>query len=732
MKYGIEISADVSKATKELKKVAGELDGVSKKAVSTKSSVKTFGDDLEKSAKKAGGSVGYLNRGFKELGATIGSKLGIVSLIASFVLFTKRILGAGSALQELDSKARVVFGDTFSTVSQRVDEIAQTVGRSNTAILQFSADMGAVVQATGIAGQSLGEMSTELAQLSVDLASFHNTADIEAFNALRSAITGELEPLKRFGVVMTQANLQAFLLDRGINQNIDTFNQAQLTAIRYNFILDKTKNAQGDAERTASSFANQTRRLTGNLTELFEALSKTGIIYAFGGALYAINSGVENITKTIIGLTNATKTALTFLAQASGFTVGIKDYSTGKGAEQSKIAGLDVNTVGAGNLKDVANRVAAERDRINAEESNRLKEQLQQFSGLGSTGKSGGGAKKETEDVLKTEKERLKVLLESYEQRQKLVGLTKEEQRIYERLKKTVEGAFDARNAKTLSDVVAAINEGGRSLEDVFDDVADKVKSLNKELEDVQEQSEENIARLEEQRQKLLDSFDEDKIDRMKTKAQDLAKAYFEARKTIGGNVLGSNFVATEVGNVDAINTAQGIEEILGKGDDLSALVQKELQLLVDLNNAKGEAARVAIQEAFDNESILADQEKKVAAIDDEIAAEKKKFEEKKLQITTELELQQDVQTKIQNAYRTTAEISKAAINSQIDDLARLKNQAIDALSVISSLTTASALAPKGAITNNTKNTTVNVNNYGEAAKMNADPSILNWKASHY
>jgi hypothetical protein len=111
-------------------------------------------------------------------------------------------------------------------------------------------------------------MSQSLTELSVDLASLFERADNEALIALRAGIVGELEPLRRFGVNMTIAALEAFAMEQGINTAYQAMDEATRTQLRFNFIMAKTTIAQGDAIRTADSFANSFKGLKAKAKEV--------------------------------------------------------------------------------------------------------------------------------------------------------------------------------------------------------------------------------------------------------------------------------------------------------------------------------------------------------------------------------------------------------------------------------------------------------------------------------
>ena len=59
-------------------------------------------------------------------------------------------------------------------------------------------------------------MSLKLVELAADLASFNNTSPEDALLALRSGLSGETEPLKRYGIAINDARLKQEALNQGI------------------------------------------------------------------------------------------------------------------------------------------------------------------------------------------------------------------------------------------------------------------------------------------------------------------------------------------------------------------------------------------------------------------------------------------------------------------------------------------------------------------------------------
>ena len=102
-------------------------------------------------------------------------------------------------------------------------------------------------------------MSQTLVGLAADMASFKNISIDRAQTALNAVYTGETESLKELGVVMTQANLEAYAMSKGIEKSYQDMTEAEKVTLRYQYVLDKTQNSQGDFARTSDSAANQMR-----------------------------------------------------------------------------------------------------------------------------------------------------------------------------------------------------------------------------------------------------------------------------------------------------------------------------------------------------------------------------------------------------------------------------------------------------------------------------------------
>jgi hypothetical protein len=120
----------------------------------------------------------------------------------------------------------------------------------------------------GFARGEASKLSVQLTKLAVDVASFNNASDTETMMAFQSALVGNHETVRRFGVVITEATLKQELLRMGITKNSKDVTNAEKVQARMNLIIAGTSDAHGDAIKTSGSFANTSKALGSALNEL--------------------------------------------------------------------------------------------------------------------------------------------------------------------------------------------------------------------------------------------------------------------------------------------------------------------------------------------------------------------------------------------------------------------------------------------------------------------------------
>jgi hypothetical protein len=173
---------------------------------------------------------------------------------------------AASDLSETISKVGVLFGESAKDIEKFASGAAASLGQTKQQALDAAATFATFGKAAGLSGQDLSKFSIDFVKLSSDLASFNNTSPEQAINAIGSALRGEAEPLRAYGVLLDDASLRQAALELGIistTKNALTPQQKVLAA--QELIYKQTGAAQGDFERTSDGLANKTRILTAQL-----------------------------------------------------------------------------------------------------------------------------------------------------------------------------------------------------------------------------------------------------------------------------------------------------------------------------------------------------------------------------------------------------------------------------------------------------------------------------------
>ena len=275
-------------------------------------------DEFEKEAKKTGGefeetvedTMGGAESTVSTAAAKIAKAIGSAFVVKQVIEFGKAAIGVASDLNEVQNVVDTTFGtDGAIKINEWARNAAEAFGESELQAKQFTSTLGAMFKSMGVGQADMEEMSMSLAGLAGDMASFYNLDPTEAFEKLRSGISGETEPLKQLGINMSVANLEAFALSEGITTAYNSMTQAEQATLRYQYIMSATADAQGDFANTSDSFANQQRILQLEIQTLAAEI---------GQDLMPIAQEVLSVARDGIQWISENKDALEGLAAAAG------------------------------------------------------------------------------------------------------------------------------------------------------------------------------------------------------------------------------------------------------------------------------------------------------------------------------------------------------------------------------------------------------------------------------
>ena len=264
---------------------------------------------------------------FKRIGKLAAASIGI----KAFANFSKAAISAASDLTEVQNIIDVTFssmdelGNIIEDDRYKIENFAKTAidsyGMSEFAAKQTAGSFAAMGQAMGLTQDQATSMAVELTALTGDFASFYNISQDYARVAMSAVYTGETETLKRYGIVLTEANLQEYAQSQGIEDSVKNMSAREKLILRYNYIQSVTNDIDGDFIRTQDTWANQTRVLSQRWNQF----------------LVVLGNGLTTVLLPLVKVLNTLVSSLTRWASAMGqvlaklFGIQLQDISDGQG-----------------------------------------------------------------------------------------------------------------------------------------------------------------------------------------------------------------------------------------------------------------------------------------------------------------------------------------------------------------------------------------------------------------
>ena len=310
--------------------------------------------------------VGGINTGLKKIQNQMRKISGLAQSIAGIGLFVKlgnEALNFASDLQEVENIVDV----SFKNMRYKIDAFASTCiekfGISELAAKQTAGSFAAMGNSMGLTRDEATSMAVELTALSGDFASFFNLKQDYARTALSAVYTGETETLKRYGVVLTEANLQEYAHTLGIEKSVKAMNAREKLILRYKYIMQTLAPVQGDFVRTSNSWANQIRVLSERWKQFLIVLG-TGLKTVLLPVIQALNVLLQAVIKfaNVIGQVLSKLFGIQFQTASSGMSDTFDDIGdSALGAADSEEDLADATSAAA----KAAKKAVASYDKLN-------------------------------------------------------------------------------------------------------------------------------------------------------------------------------------------------------------------------------------------------------------------------------------------------------------------------------------------------------------------------------
>lgn len=330
--------ADLGKFSKQIQQLVTYIKPLSTEMEKVSKGFSTLPTNIQKAINanaKLTNSNSKLNKSYKSLGGILsGIKIKIVALWTAAAAMGRVIgdwIDKSNAYQENLNLFRVAMNEYYEKDLAYAKQVESALGIDHAEWIRYQAVFQNMAEGFGVAADKAEIMSRNLTQMGYDLGSVFNVSFNTAMEKLESALSGQPRPMREWGFDLSEASLKAVALSHGIEQNVETMNQAQKAQLRYIQLfetMDRLK-LSGDLKRTIEAPANALRVLNANVQ-----IAKRELGNMFIPVLNRLLPYATAIVKLIRWVASE-------IAAALGFTMTDIDYS-----------GLQTAAVGAGDLED--------------------------------------------------------------------------------------------------------------------------------------------------------------------------------------------------------------------------------------------------------------------------------------------------------------------------------------------------------------------------------------------
>lgn len=206
-------------------------------------------------------------------------------------------------------------GNLSGEADTLISKMQGLLGVDPTKAMTYMATIQSLGTSFGLASDKAYVLSKNLTQLAYDEGSYWNKDVAETFTAMSSAISGEIEPIRRLGIDLSQARLQQELLALGFNKQVSSLSQADKAVLRYIAIMKQTANVQGNLAQTIQSPANQIKILKAQLDMLAKSV---------GSLLYP---AMKSILPPLIAAVQLIREFVEWVAKLMGVKVVFTDFT---------------------------------------------------------------------------------------------------------------------------------------------------------------------------------------------------------------------------------------------------------------------------------------------------------------------------------------------------------------------------------------------------------------------
>lgn len=189
-------------------------------------------------------------------------------------LAVKYAIDAASNLEESINAVKVSYGESAEAIHKLGQNSVDSFGLSQRAFNEAAVSFTSFAEDVAGDGGDVAGTLNDLMLRSTDFASVMNIDVTQAAGAFKSALSGEAEPLKAFGINISDAAVKAYALERGLIKVGGTMTDQQKVQARYGLIMQETSKVAGDFANTSDGYANSMRKAKAEVENIAASMGK--------------------------------------------------------------------------------------------------------------------------------------------------------------------------------------------------------------------------------------------------------------------------------------------------------------------------------------------------------------------------------------------------------------------------------------------------------------------------
>jgi phage-related protein len=249
--------------------------------------------------------------------------------------FDSAVKGASNLQAEFEG-VNQIFGASAKAVQDYAKQASSLAGLTEVEALRAAKTMGLFAKSAGLSSDGAAKFSTDLVQLAGDLGSFNDIPAGQALAAIQSGLQGQAEPLRQFGVFLTEDALKAEAMAMGLSNGTSALTAQQKMLASYSLIMKSTTTQQGDFVKYASDFGNAQKTMTANFENMKNSLAQnllpvlgqlmaafTPIITKLGPMLFSVFQKIIPLFELLIDTVDKLLPVLDPIIEAFGMLVDV-------------------------------------------------------------------------------------------------------------------------------------------------------------------------------------------------------------------------------------------------------------------------------------------------------------------------------------------------------------------------------------------------------------------------